>query len=124
MKSYRRLKKTTERQEEHMIRSRTYIAVPPGATIREQIVSRGMSQKEFALRMGMPEKYIMRLLSGDEPLTPDAAMRLETVLGIPSHFWNKLEALYREKLVMTEADAGSAAPEKFPYGEMQKNGQL
>ena len=33
------------------MRSRKTIATPPGATIKEQLEDRGMSQKEFALRM-------------------------------------------------------------------------
>ena len=36
-----------------MIKSRSYIATPPGATIKEQLMDRGLSQKEFALRMDM-----------------------------------------------------------------------
>jgi len=39
-----------------MVRSRTIIASPPGATIKEQLVDRGMSQKEFARRMDVSEK--------------------------------------------------------------------
>ena len=34
-----------------MVRSRSYIATPPGATIKEQLINRDMSQKEFAARM-------------------------------------------------------------------------
>ena len=33
------------------MRSRTIIATPPGATIKEQLDDRGMTQKEFALRI-------------------------------------------------------------------------
>ena len=42
--------------------SKNYIAVPPGETIREQLEDREMTQKEFAIRMGMSEKHIS---SGD-----------------------------------------------------------
>ena len=38
-----------------MTRSRSYIATPPGATIKEQLDDRGMSQKEFASRMVCPK---------------------------------------------------------------------
>ena len=31
-----------------MVKSRTFIATPPGATIKEQLLDKGMSQKEFA----------------------------------------------------------------------------
>ena len=33
-----------------MVRSRSFIATPPGATIKEQLNDRGMSQKEFSAR--------------------------------------------------------------------------
>ena len=69
------------------MRSRSYIATPPGATIREQLNDRGMSQKEFAVRMDMSEKHISRLINGDVQLTPETAVRLEMVLGVPAKFW-------------------------------------
>ena len=58
-----------------MIRSRNYIAVPPGATVKEQLDDRGMSQKEFAARMGMSEKHISHLINGSVQLTPETANR-------------------------------------------------
>ena len=47
---------------------RKYIATPPGATIKEQLKDRGMSQKEFAARMDMSEKHISKLVNGDVQL--------------------------------------------------------
>ena len=82
-----------------MVRSRSFIATPPGATIREQLSDRGMSQKEFAARMDMSEKHISKLVNGEVQLTPETAIRLEIVLGVPASFWNKLEAIYREKVL-------------------------
>lgn len=82
-----------------MARSRSFVATPPGATIKEQLLDRGMSQKEFAKRMEMSEKHISRLINGEVQLTSDMAVRLEMVLGVPAQFWSNLEAVYREKLV-------------------------
>ena len=76
-----------------MVRSRSYIAIPPGATIKEQIVDRGMSQKEFAVRMGMTEKHISKLINGEVQLTIDVARRLEMVLSVPTQFWCNLESV-------------------------------
>lgn len=105
-----------------MIRSRSTIATPPGATIKEQLVDRGMSQKEFAERMDLSEKHISKLINGEVQLTPDVAVRLEMVLGIPAQFWSKLEAIYREKLakvkIENELDADVELMKKFPYKEM------
>lgn len=63
-----------------MIRSRTIIATPPGATIKEQLKDRGLRQKEFASRMAMSEKHISKLVNGEVQLTADVATRLEMVL--------------------------------------------
>lgn len=109
-----------------MVRSRTIIASPPGMTIKEQLVDRGMSQKEFAKRMDMSEKHISRLINGEVQLTPDMAMRLELVLGVPAQFWSRLESVYRDKLTRANAenemDADKEIAKKFPYKEMSKNG--
>lgn len=109
-----------------MVRSRSYIATPPGATIKEQLKDRGMSQKEFSARMDMSEKHISRLINGEVILTPEVAVRLEMVLGIPAQFWNNLEAIYREKIIKAEAenamDADIEIAKRFPYNEMAKFG--
>ena len=69
-----------------MVRSRSIIATPPGATIKEQLNDRGMSQKEFAVRIDMSEKHVSKLINGEVQLTPEVAVRLEIVLGVPARF--------------------------------------
>ena len=69
-----------------MVRSRSFIATPPGATIKEQLNDRGMSQKEFSARMDMSEKHISRLINGDVQLTSEVAVRLEMVLEYRQSF--------------------------------------
>ncbi|MCC8067738.1 MAG: helix-turn-helix domain-containing protein, partial [Clostridiales bacterium] len=109
-----------------MVRSRSYIATPPGATIREQLNDRGMNQKEFAARMNMSEKHISKLINGEVQLTQDVAVRLEMVLGVPASFWNNLEAIYREKIVKAQIenamDTDIELAKQFPYSEMAKFG--
>lgn len=109
-----------------MLTSQNYIAIPPGATIREQLEERGMSQKEFAARMEMSEKHISRLINGEVILTPQTAYKLELVLGLPASFWNKLEAQYREKAILVEQENSLEKDieiaKKFPYSEMASYG--
>lgn len=109
-----------------MARSKTYIATPPGATIKEQLEYRGMSQREFARRMDYSEKFISQLINGQVELTPNTAHRLEMVLGVPSAFWMSLEARYREKLLKVEEenslDEDKQLARKFPYAQMAKLG--
>lgn len=111
-----------------MVRSQSYIATPPGTTIREQLKDRGMSQKEFAARMDLSEKHVSKLINGEVQLTPEVAVRLETVLGVPARFWNNLEAIYREKLVKIAAEntmeEDEALARQFPYSEMAAYGWI
>lgn len=87
-----------------MLESKSYIATPPGATITEQLEERGMTQNEFSKRMGMSEKQISQLMNGDVRVTSDMAEKLESVLGVPADFWNKLESIYQEKLVKAKLE--------------------
>lgn len=81
-----------------MLERKSYIATPPGVTIQEQLDDRGMTQKEFAKRIDISEEYISKLIDGEVHLTTEMAEKLELVLGVPASFWNKLEAIYQEKL--------------------------
>jgi len=56
-----------------MVRSQSYIATPPGATIREQLKYKGLSQKDFAVRMDLSEEYVSKLINGKVQLTPEIA---------------------------------------------------
>lgn len=105
-----------------MIRSKKLIATPPGATIKEQLSERQMSQKEFAARMNMSEKHISQLINGEVALTPETAIKLEMVLGVPAKFWNNLEEIYRDRMLRIEAEntlqEDAQIAKKFPYKEM------
>ena len=105
-----------------MEHSKKTIAIPPGATIKEQLEDRGMMQKEFALRMGLSEKHVSRLINGQVELSQDVALRLESVLGVTANFWNNLEALYREKVTRAKNENDLEQDIKltlmFPYSKM------
>lgn len=111
-----------------MVRSRSYIATPPGATIKEQLNDRGMSQKEFATRMSMSEKHISKLVNGEVQLTFDMAFRLESVLGVPAKFWINLETIYREKMFKVQQENAIekdlVIADNFPYYEMVNLGWI
>ena len=112
----------------NIVKSRTIIATPPGWPIKEQLEMRKMTQKEFAARMDMSEKHISKLINGEVRLTPDVAVRLETILGIPAEFWNNLEALYQTKKQIAEEenamDADIELAKKVPYAEMVNLGWI
>ncbi|MBR8835064.1 MAG: HigA family addiction module antidote protein [Stigonema ocellatum SAG 48.90 = DSM 106950] len=73
-------------------------ASPPGETLQEVLEERGMSQAELAERTGRPKKTINEIINGKAAITPETALQLERVLGIPASFWNNREQHYREAL--------------------------
>lgn len=88
-------------------------AVPPGATLQEAIDHLGIDQKELAARTGMAAKTINQIVKGKAPLTPDTALRLERVTGLPARTWNNLEANYREQLARLESAKHLASQKKW-----------
>lgn len=80
-----------------MERKYNFIETPPGATIKEQLEDKGISQGEFATKMEMSEESLNRLLDGRARLTSEIATKLESVLGVPAKFWINLETIYRKK---------------------------
>jgi HTH-type transcriptional regulator/antitoxin HigA len=83
-------------------------AVPPGATLKETLETKGMSQADLALRTGMAEKTISQIINGIAPLSYETAEKLELVLGIPARFWNTREVRYREVMMRIEETEGHA----------------
>ncbi|MFP4380142.1 MAG: HigA family addiction module antitoxin [Candidatus Sumerlaeia bacterium] len=79
-------------------------AVPPGETLAEVIGKIGMSQKELAIRTGLTEQSIIRIIKGDQPITYETAIKLEQVTSVPARFWNNLEMQYREQLAKIEQE--------------------
>ena len=101
---------------------------PPGDTILDLIEEREWTQAELAERLGYSTKHVSQLINGKVPLSEDAAVRLQTVLGASVGFWLKREALYRERVATLEASARHEAMvpwlEKIPVKELMSIGAL
>jgi addiction module HigA family antidote len=74
------------------------VASAPGATLLDLLNERGMSQAELAARTGRPLKTINEIVKAKTAITPETAIQLERVFGVPASFWNNREAQYRESL--------------------------
>ena len=93
--------------------SRTYLAIPPGATIKEMIDDRGISEAELARRMDENNAFTRDLIEGEVELDEKTAERLAQILGMNVRFWLGLERGYREKLAkVAEENAEDAKTEQ------------
>jgi HTH-type transcriptional regulator / antitoxin HigA len=67
------------------------VAIPPGEYLQEILDNKGMTQKDFALRMGRPLKTINGIIKGKVRIIPDTAVQIENVLGVSAKFWMSME---------------------------------
>jgi HTH-type transcriptional regulator / antitoxin HigA len=100
----------------------------PGETLLEVLEDRAISQAELSERTGRPKKTINEIVKGKAAITPDTALQLERVLGIPAAFWSSLERNYREHLARLDERArledSGAWLRTFPVDEMAKRGWI
>ncbi len=101
-------------------------AVLPGETLLETLESLGMSQAELANRTGRPTKTINEIIKGKASITPETALQLERVFGVPASFWNNLERNYRETVARLQEQEKLQAEVKWlnriPLKAMIKSG--
>ena len=103
-------------------------AVAPGRTLSEVIESLNINQKQLAIRTGLTEQTIVRILKGEQPISIETANRLELVTGVPARMWNNLEIQYREQLSKIKQKQEMARDvdwlKKIPVKELIKHGLI
>lgn len=99
-------------------------ASAPGATLKEILDERGISQSNFALRAGMTEKTISQIINGMAPISVETADKFQMVLGIPATFWNRRELAYRESVTraaeLKKLESEVAWLKEVPVNELVK----
>ena len=64
----------------------------PGEMLSEEFLRPlGLSQSAFARRLGVSYPRLNEVIRGKRAITPDTALRLERVLGMPADFWLGLQ---------------------------------
>ena len=100
------------------------VAIPPGETIRENMVYLGMDQEELAARLDITPKHLSNILNGNSPITYETALKLEHVIGPSAQFWMNLETKYQlDKARIEEADEleqDLAILKEVPYKKMSE----
>jgi HTH-type transcriptional regulator/antitoxin HigA len=84
------------------------LAIPPGEYLEEVIEDLGMSKAELAKRMNRPPAKLSAIFNGNKAITPDTALQLENVVGVPAHIWTNLESNYRLTLARNAERADEA----------------
>jgi len=100
------------------------VAIPPGEFLSEILEEYGMTQKDLAERMARPPQKINEIIKGSKAITPETALQLEQVVGVPAHIWTGMEAEYR--LILAKQKEATSIEEEvaclanFPYADLLK----
>lgn len=104
------------------------LPVPPGDLLAEEIEAASLTQRQLAVRMGRPPQAINEIVKGRKSITPETAVELERVLGVPAHIWLNLETSYRLALARQAERQEIAAQEQrledFPIVAMERHGWI
>ena len=68
--------------------------IHPGEMIKDEIVARGLTQKDLAKQMGVSNTVFNEILNGKRPVTTEYALLLEAALGTDANIWLGLQADY------------------------------
>ena len=64
----------------------------PGEMLLEEFLKPlGLTQSAFAIRLGVSYPRLNEIVKGRRAVTPDTALRLARVLGMPADFWLGLQ---------------------------------
>ena len=78
------------------------MAFHPGYYVAEIVEDMGITQDEFATRLGTTGKTLSKLISGQINLSNDLAKKLSAMLGSSVEFWLNLQTAFEEKVIEIE----------------------
>ena len=86
----------------NLIKYKDIVAFHPGYYIADIIEDMGISQAEFATRMGTTAKTLSKLINGQANISNDLAKKLSVMMGTSPEVWLNLQNAYDQKLIEIE----------------------
>lgn len=87
----------------------------PGEVIKDELIARGISQKEFAQRIGAPYTMLNDILNERRPLSAAMALYVESALGISADLLMGLQADYTMQRARNDAEIKRRLRRVRPY---------
>lgn len=72
----------------------SHIAIHPGEMLKDELLFRKISQKNFAEAIGVSYSMLNEILNCKRPITTDFALLIEAALGIKAHIYVNLQTDY------------------------------
>lgn len=101
---------------------------PPGSTVAMLMALQDVSSGELARRMNADSSFVLRIISGTEPIEESVAKRLAAALGGTPSFWtarqSKFEAALDRTVSMLAPDAAKTWLKALPLKDMSDAGWI
>ena len=81
----------------------SYVAIHPGEILKEELESRGITQKDFAMAIGVSYTMLNEILNGKRSITADFSILIEAALGTPAEHWLNMQARYNLQTTKSKA---------------------
>jgi addiction module HigA family antidote len=76
--------------------------IHPGEMIKDELESRGITQKSLAAETGIPKSVLNEVLNGKRAVTMEYALLFEAALGIDADVWMNLQMEYNKQVVKSD----------------------
>ena len=76
----------------------------PGEYIKDEILSRGITQRRLAEKIGMQPSILNEIINGKRSVNIEFALLLEAALGIDADIWIRLQNLYNKQKARMNPD--------------------
>ena len=78
--------------------------IHPGEYIKDEILSRGITQRQLTEKIGMKPSILNEIINGKRSVNIEFAMLLEAALGIDADIWIRLQNLYNKQKARMNPD--------------------
>lgn len=79
-----------------------YRPIHPGELLKEELECRNISQKAFALKLGVPYKTLNEIMNSKRPVTEDFALLTEAALGVEPNLLLRMQSSYNMQVARTD----------------------
>lgn len=87
----------------------------PGEVIKDELIARGISQKDFAERIGIPYTMLNDILNERRPLSAATALFVESALGLSADLLMGLQSDYTMQRARNDAEIKRKLRSVRPY---------
>jgi addiction module HigA family antidote len=82
----------------------SFIPYHPGELLKDELACRNISQRSFALKLGLSYTLFNEVLNGKRPVSTDFALLIESALGINADLLVRMQTRYNMQVARADSN--------------------